>query len=243
MLLVPGRSGCSVLLCSSASLESVLGWPAPFEALLNFPLLLAPSLPGSLSNKACLTHLSATWVSFCPPQVAVAGARTMVLALVAGAVPLMHPQYCCTPDTLSGIPRFRWVGQAPGSTVVQWVLRLILGGSQHLERHVAVSSCCFASENLIQREQAALSLVGMDLMHAGAVDGQGVHRSLLDPPVEHILDTHAHTHIRSDILSLDMGRKTFCFCYVCLNIEKIIINIKAKTKNQMLYFWISVELH
>ena len=150
----------------TCSLESVLGWPAPFEALLDFPLQLAPSLPGFLPHKACLTHLSAAWVSFRPPyscifqapvlclevwgsavaaQVAVVVARTMVPALVAGAVPLMHPQYYCTPDTSSGVSRFRWVGQAPGSNVVQAVLLLTMGGSQHLERHFSVSSCCSAS--------------------------------------------------------------------------------------------------
>ena len=74
-------------------------------------------------------------------------AWAMVLALVAGAVFLVHPQYCCPPDTLSGVSRYRWVVQVLGSNVVQAVLLSALGILQHLEWRVASSSCCSASES------------------------------------------------------------------------------------------------
>ena len=112
---------------------------------------------------------------------AVVVARTVVTALVAGAVPLMHLQYCCTLDTLSGVSRYRWVVQAPGSNVVQAVLLLTLGGSQHLEWHRAVSS---ASENLRKRGQAVWLPAEMESGPAGAAGRQGVHRSLLRPLAE-----------------------------------------------------------
>ena len=74
-------------------------------------------------------------------------ARAMILALVVGAVFLMHQQYCCPPDTLSGVSRYRWIVQVLGSNVVQAVLLSALGRLQHLEWCVASSSGCSASES------------------------------------------------------------------------------------------------